>query len=784
VERTEEIESSLMTFVHACVLVCFVPCAVLPQILIAAMVGHADPTTALPSGTEATEGAVLTAYGLANLVYSTCAFSLVYGFICGLDSVAASSYGMTLCDAMTGECTAVAGASEYAVAPPPAHGNSLPSRTIVWSSPALRGLYVTPTRTRCSSAQLHERQPRGSTPSRFRLPSSVPTTVLRRSPSMPSNLSIAKGASADALAGSLEERSAFDAWQRKPDEGMDEHHTPKDERSQDSSFHTIRAHSHQSHPPHRTPHHSHHLSLSPPGRHAMSTASTPVSVPFRFHAIQTIDVASPFRPFSPGMAHLDLASPITPSTSPPAPCPLKWELPTSADEERVAALARPRSPADVKGELPSSLIGVWIKRCLMLEMIVVVVLIVLLYFGCAPFLRLIGEPEQAIDVATSYVIAASFGLPFVAIYHALNKGLQSSGIVMPVLTISFIAKSCSCAAVYIGLFHLRMNLIGIAWILTFTIAGQSISVYAYMEYAGIVEQWWGSRNTSRVDEDAPDGGVGGWCSQYWTDLYQYAVLAFPACAAICLEFWLFDILGALAGLLPNPSVELSVHYLLYTSTLASYMIFSGLSVSVSVMVGQKLGVAGQSGNAKQSAIVGTSACLGVSALLMIGLIFFHDEVARCLTSEARLIERFAECVPVLIAYQMVDGLNTCSTQLLRTLGVQKYGVLLHFTTYYLIGVTTAYILAFHFDRGVEGLWIGLCIGVGLNACCSTIWLWSYADWEEQGEAAIQRTAIMNEPKNAQPRTSPSYLSTSDSSTTSERTTIASMRAENAAQHGV
>jgi MATE family multidrug resistance protein len=220
--------------------------------------------------------------------------------------------------------------------------------------------------------------------------------------------------------------------------------------------------------------------------------------------------------------------------------------------------------------------------------------------------------------------------------------------------------------------------------------------------------------------------------------------------------------GALAGLLPNPSVELSVHYLLFTATLASYMIFSGLSVSVSVLVGQKLGLAGQSGNAKQSAIVGTSACLCVSGLLILFLLFFHDLVGRSLTSQPKLLERFTECVPVLIAYQAVDGLNTCSTQLLRTLGVQKYGVLLHFTTYYVVGMTSGYTLAFPLGYGVKGLWIGLCIGVGLNACFATYWLWFRADWEEQSNAAIDRTVSMQDAaQQSQPRTSPSYLSNAE-----------------------
>jgi len=195
-------------------------------------------------------------------------------------------------------------------------------------------------------------------------------------------------------------------------------------------------------------------------------------------------------------------------------------------------------------------------------------------------------------------------------------------------------------------------------------------------------------------------------------------------------------------LLPDPATELAVHYLLFTATLASYMVFSGLSVSVSVLVGQRLGCAGQSANAKKSAIVGTSACLCVSACLMLFIALFHDTLARALTSQPILLARFAECVPVLVAYQAVDGLNTCSTQLLRTLGVQRVGVLLHFATYYMIGMSASCLLAFYFGLGVLGLWMGLTAGVGLNAIVATVWLWRFADWEDQSAAAQSRASAM------------------------------------------
>lgn len=125
----------------------------LPQILIAALVGHADPATALPSGDGDTEGAVLTASGLANLVYSTCAFSIVYGFICGLDSVAASSYGMTRQNCPAGPEACASNATDCITVPAPTRGTggNNSNRKITWSSPALRGmpLYITPSRSRC-----------------------------------------------------------------------------------------------------------------------------------------------------------------------------------------------------------------------------------------------------------------------------------------------------------------------------------------------------------------------------------------------------------------------------------------------------------------------------------------------------------------------------------------------------------------------------------------------------------------------------------------------------------
>ena len=396
-----------------------------------------------------------------------------------------------------------------------------------------------------------------------------------------------------------------------------------------------------------------------------------------------------------------------------------------SEEGEIVAPGSPGGPA------PAPMLGSWITRCLYLEMIVVSILMTLLYIYAETGLRAIGEPEESISNAVAFVNAMLPGLPFVAVYYTLNRGLQAAGIVLPILAIVAAVKSSAVLCVYWELFAWQMNIITIAWTLSAASVVQAIAVYSYMRSSGIITAWFGT------DEYA-EPTYTPW-SQVLRGLGAYAWLAIPAGVAVCLEFWLFDLVGMLAGLLPNAAVELSTHYLLFSCCFACYMLFSGLSVGVSVVVGWHMGVPGESTLAYRSAVIGLCACATVSAFFMIILISFHDQLARALTSDEAILQRFTECLPVLVTYTAVDGLNTCATQLLRTLGVQNYGVLLHFVTYYLCGVTSGYVLATAeaTQLGVMGLWIGLCIGVGLNASIATIWLWR-TDWRKQCQHAIQR----------------------------------------------
>lgn len=416
-------------------------------------------------------------------------------------------------------------------------------------------------------------------------------------------------------------------------------------------------------------------------------------------------------------------------------------LPTSPDTGNSDQTTHPAS---------SPLLGVWVSRCIQLELFVAIVLMITLYFGTASGLRALGEPEESIPIACEFVNALLIGLPFIGIYYALTKALQASNIVVPILLIVLIVKSCEVIIVWSQLFHWSYTIVGCAWTLSCASMLQLFGVWIYMSHTGIIEAWWGKDEDDIMFRNIQQHEVTSCCEAFLTTIRgigSYSLYAIPACLTVCLEFMLFDLCGFLSGLVllsHSPSIEVSTHYILFSCCFGGFMIFSGVSVGVSVNVGQHLGREGEYHLAQRCAKVGLVCCACISMCIVMILLTSHSTIGSWFTNDIEVLQRFEQALPSLIFFTMFDGLNTCATQLLRVLGQQKYAVFVHLTTYYMIGISIGTILCFWYDLGVIGLWIGLGCGIGLNGILCTIWLWKFIDWRQQSEAAIKRTRDENQ----------------------------------------
>jgi MATE family multidrug resistance protein len=67
---------------------------------------------------------------------------------------------------------------------------------------------------------------------------------------------------------------------------------------------------------------------------------------------------------------------------------------------------------------------------------------------------------------------------------------------------------------------------------------------------------------------------------------------------------------------------------------------------------------------------------------------------------------------------VVDGLQVASSAMLRGLQDARVPALMGFVAYWIVGLPTSALLAFHFSMGPRGVWWGL--AAGLFVACVTL----------------------------------------------------------------
>ena len=196
-------------------------------------------------------------------------------------------------------------------------------------------------------------------------------------------------------------------------------------------------------------------------------------------------------------------------------------------------------------------------------------------------------------------------------------------------------------------------------------------------------------------------------------------LGFPAAMQITLEVGVFALATALASRLD--SVSLAAHQIALSAASFTFMVPLGVSAAGSVSVGQALGRK----RPDQASAAGWTA-------LIIGVIFMSfatsaflvtpRPIIRIFTTQPGVMATGVSLLAVAAFFQIFDSLQVISTGLLRGIGDTKTPMITSLFCHWFLGLPVGYYLCFVLDWGVQGLWVGLCIGLVLVA------LWLLTVW--------------------------------------------------------
>ncbi|XP_050371333.1 protein DETOXIFICATION 18-like [Argentina anserina] len=338
------------------------------------------------------------------------------------------------------------------------------------------------------------------------------------------------------------------------------------------------------------------------------------------------------------------------------------------------------------------MLGIYLQAASIISFLFSIIISVI-WFYTEPILILLQQDPQISKSAALYI---KYLIPGLFAYGFLNnilRFLQTQSVVMPLVFLSVIPLVIHIGIAY-GLVHwTALGFKGAPLAASISLWISILMLATYVVRAKKFEHTWEGFSLESFH-------------YVLTDLK----LALPSAAMVCLEYWAFEILVLLAGLMPNSEQTTSLIAMCVNTETIAYMLTYGLSAAASTRVSNELGE-GNPDRAKNAMAVTLKLSVLLGFLVVLALALGHNIWAGFFSDSTAIIDEFAYMTPFLAISIMLDSVQGVLSGVARGCGWQHLAVYVNLGTFYLIGVTIACLLGFKLKLYAKGLWIGLICGL-------------------------------------------------------------------------
>jgi MATE family multidrug resistance protein len=328
------------------------------------------------------------------------------------------------------------------------------------------------------------------------------------------------------------------------------------------------------------------------------------------------------------------------------------------------------------------------------------VLAVTLFWQASPLLLALGQERETAMLAGAYLKAMAWGFPAALGFVVLRSFLEGIARPKAIMVIAFFGVGLNILANHALMFGRwgfpELGLVGTGY--------ASAIVYWTMFALGALyiqlrlSSWRLFASLRRPDP---------------ATLREIVAIGLPIGLTLGFETGLFSATALLMGLLGQ--VPLAAHQIAIQTAAFTFMIPLGMSIAISVRVGQAAGrrdlVA-----VRRSAAVGIALSLAVMVVtaltfwlapwLIVGLYLDLNDPANL--EVAALAVTFLGFAAM---FQLFDGLQVSALGALRGLKDTRWPMFITLVAYWLVGLGSGVALAFGLGLGGRGLWLGLVLGL-------------------------------------------------------------------------
>ncbi|CAK7344213.1 unnamed protein product [Dovyalis caffra] len=331
----------------------------------------------------------------------------------------------------------------------------------------------------------------------------------------------------------------------------------------------------------------------------------------------------------------------------------------------------------------------------------------------------IGIDSDISIVACQYAIRLIPALFAYAILQPLLRYFQSQSLIHPILISNCAALCFHIPLCWVLIYKWELGNTGAALAISASYWLNAILLALYMLFSSSCEE-------TR--------------SLYWNEIFssinKFFRFALPSAVMVCLEWWTFELLILLAGLLPDPKLQTSVLSICLTTTTLHFYVQYGIGAAGSTRVSNELG-AGNPKAARVAVQVVLIISIGEAVTVSIILFFCRHFFGYAFSNEEEVVDYVAELAPLLCLSLILDGLQAMFSGIARGCGWQHIGAYINLGAYYLVATPLAVLLCFVLHLRSKGLWMGLLTGSTVQAASFAV-ITALTNWQQQATNARER----------------------------------------------
>lgn len=349
--------------------------------------------------------------------------------------------------------------------------------------------------------------------------------------------------------------------------------------------------------------------------------------------------------------------------------------------------------------------GVYFRQSLVVNIAVSIVMIVIILLG-VNFIYALKQPKEVIDQTIIFMTIVGLSALPLMIYQTYKQFIEGLSVMKPAMIIALLANIINLLGNWILIFgKLGLPALGIAGSAWATFSSRVFMAVALMIYV------MKNKKFRQYDVTFHFRGLD------FAIIKKILRLGLPSGFQYFFEVGAFSFAVIMIGWIG--ANELAAHQIAINLASISFMAVLGISQAASIRVGNAVGEQNIS-NVRKAGFTGI--LIGIFIMLISGMIFitFNDLLPELYISDEKVIEIASRLIIIAALFQLSDGTQAVGIGVLRGLTDVKGPTIITFIAYWVISLPVAYMLAFTFRLGVDGVWYGLLIGLTASAIMLTL----------------------------------------------------------------